>query len=163
MNRDGDRKRRHSFPDRPLVRRITNPEIFIAEIREDLLHDHAPMFNNQGALGNGQQPVAPNPENIALYIERLRINTRMSQDTRTQMANILDLNTALTADNNNIAPGAQHLINREMAKVAGTAMSGPATGQYIANCMDTQAMGIPPPPAPTRASTSKKSKGGKKK
>ena len=87
---------------------------------------------------------------MAQYLNnQLLVNTKLDQKSRSAIHDTTTLVSALVAANTTLPREAQHNLNRQMAFQVGTCMGGQRYGQYIANCMDAQLLGIPAPPAPS--------------
>ena len=80
---------------------------------------------------------------------QLLTNTRLSQQSREMILHTTTLQTEATANNIQLTNEQTYILNRQMALQIGTTMGGTRHGQFIANCMDDQRMGMPnrPPPA----------------
>jgi hypothetical protein len=104
--------------------------------------------NPQGVF-NLPPVIAPNRERIEGFLqEQLLIRTRLSEQARTEIIQLNAISSTGRANNVQLPATAEYILNRAMSNLVGTALGGTRNGQYIANCMDADAMGIPRPPAP---------------
>lgn len=96
------------------------------------------------------QPLIPVRPLMAVHLQnQLLTNTRLNQAQREHILQTTSLHNSFVAAGTQLPPEAEYILNKQMAFQVGNTMGGWGHGKHIANAMDSQMMGIPPPPAPT--------------
>lgn len=111
-------------------------------------------INIQPAGNSAQFPTIagqlnPNIKNMTTYLEtKLVVSNSFRPAQKEHINNMLTIVKACESAGVELPHEAQYVLQRNMAIAVGTGMGGLANGYHIANCMDANRMGIPPPPTP---------------